>query len=72
MISFRDDEDKAGSKGFLKTCLIKYGNKVVLRLHLILYSCRKKQLTQKRHIILKHVSYFYVTCSDGAIYFKII
>ena len=51
MISFMDYEDKVGSEGFLKIYLIIYDNRVALRLYLILYSCRKKQLTQKRHII---------------------
>ena len=52
MISFMDYEDQVGSEGFLKICVIIYDNRVALRLYLILYSCRKKQLTQKIHIIL--------------------
>ena len=52
MISFMDYEDKVGSEGFLKICVIIYDNRVALRLYLILYFCRKKQLAQKSHIIL--------------------
>ena len=52
MISFMDYEDKVGSEGFLKICVIIYDNRVALRLYLILHSCRKKQLAQKSHIIV--------------------
>ena len=33
MISFMDYEDKVGSEGFLKICLIIYDNRVALRLY---------------------------------------
>ena len=61
MISFMDYEDKVGSEGFLKICLIIYDNRVALKLYLILYSCRKKQLTEKRHYII-FATFFILLC----------